>query len=218
MSEEEIAQIRRANIPTHLKAARDWLVISCYTGQRISDFMNFRTEMLKTLQNQVCIAFRQQKTQKDILLPLHPSVLKILEINNNKFPKKLCASLYNRQIKEILKLVDIQAEIWINKRTGHRSTMDMIPKWLAVSSHIGRRSFASNFYGRIPTSLLMEATGHSSERMFMRYINQMDTQRTITLGQYLDKAYQQLQTHINTDYFVAPPTISLLADHHKQAE
>lgn len=43
---------------------------------------------------------------------------------------------------------------------------------------IGRRSFASNFYGKIPTPLLMEATGHSTEQMFQRYISSTNTERT----------------------------------------
>ncbi|WP_299155832.1 hypothetical protein [uncultured Christiangramia sp.] len=45
-----------------------------------------------------------------------------------------------------------------------------IPKHRAVSSHIGRRSFATNYYGKIPTPLLLAATGHSSERQFQAYV------------------------------------------------
>lgn len=88
-------------------------------------------------------------------------------------------------------LANIHTEVSCNKRLGHRSKPLQIPKWQAISSHIGRRSFASNFYGKIPTPLLMEATGHGSENMFQNYINQMDIQRTITLAKYLDQAYER---------------------------
>lgn len=191
LTEEELNRIKQASIPVELQHARDWLLISCYTGQRISDFMNFRSDMLQTIKGKHCLAFQQQKTGKDILLPLHPEVLNTMKKYPNKFPPRISEQLYNRQIKEISKLADIHTLVYCNKRSGHRSKPLQLPKWQAISSHIGRRSFASNFYGKIPTSLLMEATGHGSEGMFHNYINQMDIQRTITLGKYFDHAYER---------------------------
>ncbi|PRD44137.1 tyrosine-type recombinase/integrase [Sphingobacterium haloxyli] len=190
LSEEELNRIKQTAIPSELQHARDWLLISCYTGQRISDFMNFRSDMIKIIKGKHCLAFQQQKTGKDILLPVHPEVLHIMEKYPNKFPPKKSEQLYNRQIKEIARLANISKLVYYNKRAGHRSKPLLIPKWQAMSSHIGRRSFASNFYGRIPTPLLMEATGHGSEGMFHSYINQMDIQRTIALGRYFDHTYE----------------------------
>lgn len=190
LTEEELNRIKQASIPSALQHARDWLLISCYTGQRISDFMNFRSDMLQNIEGKYCLAFQQQKTGKDILLPLHPEVLNIMKKYASKFPPKVSEQLYNKQIKEIAKLADIHTLVYYNKRSGHRCKPLQIPKWQAISSHIGRRSFASNFYGKIPTPLLMEATGHGSEGMFYNYINQMDIQRTITLGKYFDHAYE----------------------------
>jgi hypothetical protein len=57
-------------------------------------------------------------------------------------------------------------------------------KWELVSSHIGRRSFSTNNYGKIPTSLLIGATGHSSEKMFLEYIGKTDSQKAIQLAEY----------------------------------
>jgi hypothetical protein len=53
-----------------------------------------------------------------------------------------------------------------------------------VSSHIGRRSFATNNYGRIPTSLLINVTGHSTEGMFLEYIGKSNTEKAIQLAEY----------------------------------
>ena len=33
-----------------------------------------------------------------------------------------------------------------------------------------RRSFATNLYGKLPTPLIMQITGHSTEKMFLNYI------------------------------------------------
>jgi hypothetical protein len=57
-------------------------------------------------------------------------------------------------------------------------------KYELVTSHIGRRSFATNFYGIIPTSLLIGATGHSTEAMFLNYIGKTDTQKANQLADY----------------------------------
>ena len=39
-----------------------------------------------------------------------------------------------------------------------------------MSSHDLRRSFATNFFGKIPTPILMQMTGHSKESPFLQYI------------------------------------------------
>ncbi|MDQ1086143.1 tyrosine-type recombinase/integrase [Siphonobacter sp. SORGH_AS_1065] len=191
LSEDEVIQINDTSVPTALQAAKDWLIISCYTGQRVSDFMQFNQQMLRSLGEKMCVSFVQQKTQKQILLPLHQTVLKVMRLNGGSFPAKLSGQLYNQQIKAVAQLAGINSLTTVRKRQGFRSMTQVLPKWKAITSHIGRRSFASNFYGKIPTPLLMEATGHSSERMFQRYVNHADTERTLSLSFYLDKVYEQ---------------------------
>lgn len=190
LTEDELIRIKETDVPSQLKAAKDWLVISCYTGQRVSDFMNFNLDMMELLDGKPCLSFTQQKTQKTILLPLHPTAIHIMSDNGNNFPSKLSAQKYNEQIKEIARLAGIDSLIKVRTRNGFRSTEKLIQKWEAITSHIGRRSFASNFYGKIPTPLLMQATGHSTELMFQRYISNTDTERTRSLGAYLDEVYK----------------------------
>lgn len=190
LNEDEIIKIKSAEMPENLKAARDWLVISCYTGQRVSDFMNFNIENMEIIHGRPCMSFVQQKTQKEILLPLHPATLNILNKNANTFPRKLATNIYNSQIKEVVRLAGINNLVKVRKRKGFRGIEMLVQKWEAAVSHIGRRSFASNFYGKIPTALLMEATGHSTEQMFHRYICTVDTERTRSLGEYFEEAYK----------------------------
>ncbi|WP_277632622.1 phage integrase SAM-like domain-containing protein [Avrilella dinanensis] len=187
LNEENLLKIKKKEVPNQLQAAKDWLLISCYTGQRISDFMNFDTAMIKKIENKNCLSFTQQKTGKNILLPLHPEVYSIIERNGFRFPPKIPVQTYNAQVKEVAKIAGIDHLVTFNKRQGHRAVTHLIPKWKAISSHIGRRSFASNFYGKIPTALLMEATGHSTEQMFQRYINITDPSRVLELGRYFEK-------------------------------
>ena len=191
LTEKEIAQIKYTDVPERLKAAKDWLLISCYTGQRFSDFMHFDTKKLKEVNGKMCLAFVQQKTKKDILLPLHPTVLNALQRNENNFPRLMDIQHYNNEIKEIAKLANLNELVKARKRLGFRSKIVQAKKWELMTSHIGRRSFATNFYGKIPTPLLMEATGHSTEQMFLRYINPVDKDRILSLSNYFDRVYEE---------------------------
>lgn len=193
LTENEIQKIEKTNVPQELQAAKDWLLISCYTGQRISDFMKFCTEQLTEINDRICISFMQQKTQKEVLLPVHPVILEIIERNHNNFPRKLSPTNYNNHIKKIAQIAQIDESINAVKRIGHRVKNLKVKKWEVLTSHIGRRSFATNFYGKIPTPLLMEATGHSTEQMFLKYINPVDENRILSLGNYFDKIHQERQ-------------------------
>ncbi|ASW73918.1 integrase [Chryseobacterium piperi] len=189
LNEHELIQIKKTNVPVELQAAKDWLIISCYTGQRFSDFMHFSTDQLIQIDGRTCISFVQQKTQKQIILPLHPTVLNILRKNNSQFPSLMDMKDYNDCIKRIAKIAKLNERVNAKKRFGFRSKNVETEKWNVISSHIGRRSFATNFYGKIPTPLLMEATGHSTEQMFLRYINPVNMENVISLGKYFDKMY-----------------------------
>ena len=57
-------------------------------------------------------------------------------------------------------------------------------KWELVSSHIGRRSFATNHFGKIPTPIIMAATGHKSESSFLKYIGKGRAEMVSMLADY----------------------------------
>lgn len=191
LSESEILKIKYTNVPSRLQDAKDWLMISCYTGQRVSDFMKFTTDKLRDINSKKCLNFVQQKTKKEITIPLHPIVQNIITENSNQFPNFVSVHQYNACIKEIARLAGLNETVSARKRVGHRTKLLKTEKWEVISSHIGRRSFASNFYGKIPTPLLMEATGHSTEVMFLKYINTFDGERMVKLSNYFDKMYEE---------------------------
>lgn len=190
LSEQELSLINETEVPDRLRDSKHWLLISCYTGQRYSDFIRFTDKQIKTVNNVPCIHFVQQKTKKEILLPLHPIVQKIIE-NRQGFPPTVYLQKYNSQIKEIAKFVGINEEITTNLRLGHRKKFIRTEKWRCLSSHIGRRSFATNFHGQIPTSLLITATGHSSEKMFLNYIKPLNTEHAVLLNNYFEETYKR---------------------------
>ena len=59
-------------------------------------------------------------------------------------------------------------------KNDYRDIVGEFEKWELVSSHIGRRSFATNYYKKIPTPVLMTVTGHSKESLFLAYIGKKE--------------------------------------------
>ena len=189
---DELEKIEKKVIKDEdLQNIRDWLLISCYSGQRISDFMRFSTDMiiktkLKDGKEAYFLDFMQEKVKKQMHLPLHPKIIEILNKRNFQFPKKYSEQTYNELVKMVCQEAKIEEMCYggVNKGKVKRKIFKEYPKYELVTSHIGRRSFASNNYGIIPTSLLMVATGHTTERMFLKYIGKVDNQQSNALANY----------------------------------
>ena len=174
----KIENIDQGMLSNSLINAKDWLIISCYTGQRISDFMKFREDQIRFEDGNPLIEFTQKKTGKNMTLPLHPKVMEILDKRKGAFPYAISDQKYNNFIKTICKIAGIDDIIVGGKMAEtqpgsgvFRKQTGKYKKYDLVTSHIGRRSFATNFYSLdIPTSLLINITGHSTEAMFREYI------------------------------------------------
>jgi len=169
-----------------LDNARDWLIISCETGQRVSDFLRFNKEMIRYQNKKPLIEFTQQKTNKVMTVPLSKKVMSLLKKRKGDFPYKISDQRYNEHIKKVCEdagLTTLTQGSVIDKKTN-RKKAGIFPKWMLVSSHIGRRSFSTNYYGIIPTPLLMGATGHATEQQFLEYIGKSDSQKAMQLADY----------------------------------
>lgn len=195
LSFEELKNIKEAKLSEAMDNARDWLIISCYTGQRVSDFLRFDKSMIRTQKSQgkevSVIEFTQKKTGKIMALPLHPEVTAILDKRGGDFPPKISDQRYNENIKIVCDEAGINypvpgsKQVEQGKKTKiYRKESGTYPKCELVASHIGRRSFATNFYGIIPTPLLMAATGHSTEAMFLKYIGKSNNDRAMELASW----------------------------------
>lgn len=202
---EEIAaieKIEQSELTDSLDNAKDWLIISCYCGQRISDFMRFEKEMIRIENCKSLIEFTQKKTGKIMTVPLHPKILEILNKRGGAFPYAISDQKYNDYIKLVCELAKITQTIQGSKKIEiesdqegkktetepenkiYRKVSKEYRKCDLVSSHIGRRSFASNFYGTIPTTYLIYVTGHSSEVQFLHYIGKSNKDLALEMTKY----------------------------------
>ncbi len=191
---EELMTIEETEgLAEYLDNARDWLIISCYTGQRISDFMRFNSGMIRIEKGKSLLEFKQQKTQKLMTIPLHQKVLELLDKRKGEFPRATSDQRYNDYIKEVCQLAGLRNKVTGKKQVDlnpHgeipklRSVTGKFEKWELVTSHIGRRSFATNFYGQIPTNYLIYVTGHSSEALFLKYVGKSNKDLAMELINY----------------------------------
>jgi len=193
----------------HLETAKDWLLISCMTAQRVSDFMRFRTDMISEKKlngkNRMFIEFTQTKTNKQVVIPLDSRIIDILKKRNWNFPRKMSETRYNEHIKKVCEYVGISEVVEGSLSLNHgdkvvgdkivrstrkdkrkpRKIKGFYPKHLLVSSHIGRRSFATNNYGIIPTPYLLVMTGHETPQMLMKYIGKVEEQHALALSNFI---------------------------------
>jgi integrase len=191
---EELAKIEKTEkekFTDSLLNARDWLIISCYTGQRISDFMRFTDKQIRIENGKSLLEFTQVKTGKNMTVPLHQKVLEILKKRDGKFPYVISDQKYNAYIKKVCEIAEINEVVKGSKKSEtaedsgiYRKESNDFKKWELVTSHIGRRSFATNFYGKIPTTYLIYVTGHSTEQMFLTYIGKSNKDLALELTNY----------------------------------
>lgn len=205
LSFTEINKIQKANIEArNLNIARDWLVIGCYTGQRVSDILRMNKNFIENIQGYDFIVLTQTKTNKIVQIPIHSEVLKILKKYNGEFPPSFtCNSdssktMFNRYIKKVCKIAGINQPTKGNlfDAVAKRNIEGVYEKYKLVSSHICRRSFATNFYGnpKFPTPLLMNITAHSSERDFLLYVKKKPIDHSLELAKIFQKEAERDNT------------------------
>lgn len=191
---EEMDQYQQAELKNkRQEIARDWFVISFYSGQRISDVQLFNKSMIRKYDGIKYLCFNQSKTNTAVEIPIH---FKITEIINkyDGFPPLLSTNLDSNRsmlcklIKEGCQIAKINEKV----RGRYNGKIGIYPKYLLISNHTGRKSFASNFYGlegwTLPT--IMAITGHKSEKSFLYYIDKSDN----TLSRRAGNLMQQMDT------------------------
>ena len=160
-----------------LETARDWLVISCFIGQRSVSLLKLTKDNIDTKTN--TIRLTQVKTKASVVIPILPQVEAILKRYKGGFPPQLSKStahnysLYNTAIKEVCKLAGINEMVKgrVTSVGDRKSEIVVKEKWELVTSHIGRRSFCTMYYTKINLQVLMSISGHQTETNFLKYIN-----------------------------------------------
>ena len=196
LSTEEIKSIIDLDLKGQEAIARDWLVVSCYTGQRHTSFSKWTKEVIKN----GIIEWQQIKNDQSfpVIIPILPQVQDVLDKYKGNFPPNFLDrersnyAQYNILVKRVCKKAKLNdlIETMVSKANGVSSHKAMKPKWDCISTHVGRRSFATNLFGKIPTEQIKQITGHESESNFLIYINKRRAVDTDKLKEDMIKAFE----------------------------
>jgi integrase len=163
-----------------LAKARDLFLIGCWTGLRVSDY----TELTKANIWGGFIHVRQTKTKDPVTIPIHPVTQAILEKYDFNLPKISQQKLndYIKKVGEAAGIDELTSTTFT--KAGIKQTTTK-PKCEWVTTHTGRRSFATNLYlSGFPSLHIMKITGHRTERAFMKYIRVTNEQSAEKLRQH----------------------------------
>ena len=190
LSLEEIELLKNLNPEPYLKNSWKWMLIGLYTGQRVSDLLSLKKDQVREGENGILyVDFKQQKTGINVTVGISdPVVIDILLYN---FPEFSYTQIFNIHIKKICELAGFTQKVegYKMNTTPRRKLKGTYRKCDLITAHDLRRSFATNYYRKVQTPILMKITGHKRESNFLDYIGENFNQ-----DYYADLFLEQIKT------------------------
>lgn len=175
LDENEIQKLYEKDLShcEKLEKVRDMFIIGCWTGLRFGDFTTIQKSDIDMAKNRIRVF--TSKTKHKVVIPIHWMVKAIIEKYEYKLPEPISNQKFNLYLKDAAKEAEIN-EPFVKKITkgGKELTISHL-KHEVISSHCARRSFATNSFKRgIQPYLIMQITGHKTEREFIKYLKISD--------------------------------------------
>lgn len=186
LNDDEIIRISKLELTrfSMYDNARDWLLIGCYTGQRVSDLFNLENAVL----NNNIYTHKNIKTGKEVLIPNSLKLQEIIKKHNGNFPRKISHIKFNEYIKEVCKKAEINEIVrgsklckeLINGKEEFRKIEGNYEKWELVTSHTCRRTLITKLMDEplLKPHQIMVMTGHSDIKMLQRY-NKIEKEKSV---------------------------------------
>ena len=188
LNEAELLDIGRLDLRANsrLDRVRDLFLIGCYTGLRHSDFTTIKSKDIRQGKDGEYLDIIQFKTKDRVTIPIHRTVRAILDKYHDQLPEPISNQKFNDYLKEVTQMVESLQVLETRLITkGGKTIEDVKPKWQLVSSHTGRRSFATNAFERgTPTMSIMAITGHRTEKAFLGYIKTSASKHAEIIREY----------------------------------
>lgn len=175
LTAEDVEKIKKAPLAgkNYLSNVRDLLILSILTGLRYSDYSRIKTEHIKQYEEGFkALAIRQEKTNEFVEIPLTAEAESIITklIAGDTHP--VSNQRMNAYVKELCKISEVDELFEIHKFQGKHKSTKRIPKHELITTHTGRRTFATNLMiqGVSPLTV-MKFTGHKDYKSFTKYVN-----------------------------------------------
>lgn len=185
LNEKEIHTLFEMNLSDNEKFLniRDLFIIGLWTGLRIGDLK--RISEFHFSSNTLIIS-ATEKTNSTVEIPIHPQVKEVLRRRRGELPRIISVQKFNKYVKELCKLAGFTDKILgsIKNPKTNRKERGYYEKYRLISSHICRRSFATNLYGKIDDKTIMAITTHRSHSQFMSYIKTTQKEHVTKLAEF----------------------------------
>jgi len=157
----------------------------------------------KSIKGNIIQIQETEKTEEGVAIPILPELEKILKKYKDTergFPQPISDGKLNEFIKDICRIVGKKADKSLSEIITHRKKLAggeielrTEPLYKFVSTHVGRRSFATNAITLgIPTEFVKKITGHKSDEAFWAYVKIKPTEyANLTANAYQQKAEQE---------------------------
>jgi integrase len=95
----------------------------------------------------------------------------------------------NKHLKEIGRRAKINESFLKIRTKGRKRVEQTLSKYELITTHTARRSFATNMFKRgIPSRVIMNITGHRTERAFSTYIKVSQDENAEMMLRYLEQS------------------------------
>lgn len=164
-----------------LDKVRDLFIVGCWTGLRYSDWDKVTPANIKD----GFLELKQAKTGGAVVIPLHPTVEAVINKYGGQLPQVISNQKFNEYLKQVAREAELTEKVHKAITKGGVRISVAHEKCELVTTHTGRRSFATNLYkAGLPTLSIMQITGHRTEQSFLKYIKVTPREHAEKLKQF----------------------------------
>jgi integrase len=178
LSKIELDKIAYTVLFEKCSLVRDYFLLSCYTGARVSDWSKFRTipKVGKIW------SYTANKTKEKAKVLITAEIRAILEQYDYNLPTIEVNQTLNENIRKVCEYAGITENYTTSVEKGGKLVTETAPRYTFIASHTGRRTFTTiNILDGMPVHLVMLQTGHKSLVSLEGYIRLKELQSTKAL-------------------------------------
>jgi site-specific recombinase XerD len=181
LDESKIERLYKQEVTIeHYDIARDWFVLDCYLGLRISDLKRVTDADFAGKH----FEFVNQKTGAHVVIPIHPFVKAIIK-KWKGLPPAISDQKLNLYIKEVAKLAKLNDKFIYTITKGGKLQSHTYEEWEMVSSHTCRRSIITNLLKMgIAHARVMKIVGIKRYETLQRYFKETPAEVAAEVGQH----------------------------------
>jgi integrase len=144
-----------------VEETRWYFSVACGTGLRHSDLWQMQSPRILNIDGVPCVEVRQQKTKRNVPVPLNEETYELLKRPPKNAPYSLVH--YNKAIKVVAERAEINRVAMVGSYYKGNLLVEHLPIQDIINSHMARRTYATMMTAAgMPTRTLQILMGHAS--------------------------------------------------------